>query len=269
MGTTEPGGNSRLRAARQALGLRSQNQLAEAVTRSAGQIGLRNVSITERTVRRWESDNPPWPQPDHQAALEHLFSRPVTELGFTPPWASEEAVPQQSERAASPGTGSSGGGAAGMFPMRVLADPLPGSIAADFITITSAYRHMYWTVPPAHLRDAVATHVRLGIMLVASVPEAARRPLAAAISESKSPCLPDRVLRHAEPARSTAEPCRRAPGGAGRARFPSRRGSPGAHGVHSCVFRGFAACRRSQGQDTGGSDIRAQSISRTGNAGVA
>lgn len=184
MGTTEPGGNSRLRAARQALGLRSQNQLAEAVTRSAGQIGLRNVSITERTVRRWESDNPPWPQPDHQAALEHLFSLPVTELGFTPPWASEEAVPQQSERAASPGTGSSGGGAAGMFPMRVLADPLPGSIAADFITITSAYRHMYWTVPPAHLRDAVATHVRLGIMLVASVPEAARRPLAAAISES-------------------------------------------------------------------------------------
>lgn len=75
MGTTEPGGNSRLRAARQALGLRSQNQLAEAVTRSAGQIGLRNVSITERTVRRWESDNPPWPQPDHQTALEHLFSR--------------------------------------------------------------------------------------------------------------------------------------------------------------------------------------------------
>jgi hypothetical protein len=71
-----------------------------------------------------------------------------------------------------------------MFPRRALADPLPGSIAADFITITSAYRHMYWTVPPAQLHDAVATHVKLGIVLVSSVPEAARRSLATAISES-------------------------------------------------------------------------------------
>ena len=59
--TTEPGSNTRLRAARQALGLRSQQHLADAVTRAGAQIGLR-VSITERTVRRWESENPPWPQ---------------------------------------------------------------------------------------------------------------------------------------------------------------------------------------------------------------
>jgi hypothetical protein len=182
MGTTEPGSNTRLRAARQALGLRSQQQLADAVTRAGAQISLR-ISITERTVRRWESENPPWPQPDHQAALEHLFSRPVTELGFTPPWASGETAPQP-ERAAPAGAGNAGSGALGMFPRRALADPLPGSIAADFITITSAYRHMYWTVPPAQLHDAVATHVKLGIGLVASVPEAARRSLATAISES-------------------------------------------------------------------------------------
>jgi len=181
MGTTEPGGNTRLRAARQALGLRSQQQLADAVTRAGAQISLR-ISITERTVRRWESENPPWPQPDHQAALEHMFGRPVTELGFTPPWASDEPVPQPPERPAT--AGATGTGAFGMFPRRALADPLPGSIAADFITITSAYRHMYWTVPPAQLHDAVATHVKLGIVLVASVPEAARRSLAAAISES-------------------------------------------------------------------------------------
>ena len=43
---------------------------------------------------------------------------------------------------------------------------------------------MYWSIPPAQLHDAVATHVRLGVGLIASVPEAARRPLAAAISES-------------------------------------------------------------------------------------
>jgi transcriptional regulator with XRE-family HTH domain len=183
MGTTEPGGNTRLRAARQALGLRSQEQLAEAVTRAGAQISLR-ISISERTVRRWESENPPWPQPDHQAALEHLFSRPVTELGFTPPWATEETAPEQRERTAPAGAGNAGPGTFGMFPRRALADPLPGSIVADFITITSSYRHMYWTVPPVQLHDAVATHVRLGVVLVASVPEAARRSLAAAIAES-------------------------------------------------------------------------------------
>jgi hypothetical protein len=177
---TEPGSNTRLRAARQALGLRSQQHLADAVTRAGAQIGLR-VSITERTVRRWESENPPWPHPDHQAALEHLFSRPVIELGFTPPWAGDETAPRQPDRAA---PSAAGGGALAIFPRRPLADPLPGSIAADFITITAAYRRMYWTVPPAQLHDAVATHVRLGMTLVASVPEAARRSLAAAISES-------------------------------------------------------------------------------------
>jgi transcriptional regulator with XRE-family HTH domain len=184
MGTTEPGGNTRLRAARQALGLRSQQQLAEAVTRAGAQIGLRNVSITERTVRRWESENPPWPQPDHQAAIEHLFGRPVTELGFTPPWAAEETAHQRPERTPTPGAIAVGRGTLGAFPRRELADPLPGAIAADFITITSAYRRMYWTVPPAQLHDAVATHVRLGIVLIVAVPEAARRSLAAAISES-------------------------------------------------------------------------------------
>lgn len=43
---------------------------------------------------------------------------------------------------------------------------------------------MYWTVPPAQLHDVVATHVHLGARLVPSVPEAARRSLAAAVSES-------------------------------------------------------------------------------------
>lgn len=51
-------GNTRLRSARQGLGLRSQQALADAVTRTARSIGLR-ISVTARTVRRWESDNPP------------------------------------------------------------------------------------------------------------------------------------------------------------------------------------------------------------------
>lgn len=182
--TAESGsGNTRLRAARQALGLRSQQQLAEAVTRAGKQISVR-VSINERTVRRWESDNPPWPQPDHQAALEHLFGRPITELGFTPPWAAAEPEAPPADQTAPGVAAGPTSGPFATFPRRALSDPLPGSIAADYITITATYRHMYWTVPPAQLHDAVATHVKLGVVLVGSVPEAARRSLAAAISES-------------------------------------------------------------------------------------
>jgi hypothetical protein len=180
--TGETNGNTRLRSARQALGLRSQQQLADAVTRAGTQIGLR-ISINERTVRRWESEAPPWPQPDHQAALEHLFARPVTELGFAPPWVSGEsgAAAHAGHGAVAPAAGTA---QVGVFPRRSAANPLPGSIIADYVAITTAYRHMYWTVPSAQLHDAVAAHVQLGVSLVASVPEAARRSLAAAIAES-------------------------------------------------------------------------------------
>src|SRR5260370_3295363 len=92
MMSTSGSGNTRLRSARQALGLRSQQALADAVTRAGRAIGLR-VSVTARTVRRWESDCPPWPHPQHQAALESLLQRPVTDLGFTPPWAEDTAQP--------------------------------------------------------------------------------------------------------------------------------------------------------------------------------
>src|SRR6516162_5426933 len=81
--------NARLRAARQGLGLRSQAALAEAVTEAARSIGLR-ISVTPRTVRRWESATPPWPHPEHAAALEALFQRPVTDLGFVAPWQDDQ-----------------------------------------------------------------------------------------------------------------------------------------------------------------------------------
>lgn len=176
-------GNTRLRSARQALGLRSQQQLGEAITRAGVQIGLR-ISVTERTVRRWESDDPPWPSPEHQSAIESLFGRPITELGFTPPWASDE--PESPERSqVSPAViASAVAGSHAIFPKRSLADPLPGSVVADYVSITSAYRHMYWTVPPAQLHGPVSSHVKLGVGLIASVPEAARRSLAGAVAES-------------------------------------------------------------------------------------
>lgn len=183
MGSPEAG-NTRLRSARQALGLRSQQQLADAVTRAGNSIGLR-ISITARTVRRWESDAAPWPHPDHQAAVEALFQRPITELGFTPPWVGESGNPQADSSPAFPAvTASSIAGSLTVFPQRFSAASLPSSVVTDYISITSAQRHMYWTVPPAQLHDVVAAHVHLGARLVPSVPEAARRSLAAAVSES-------------------------------------------------------------------------------------
>jgi hypothetical protein len=184
MGSPEPG-NTRLRSARQALGLRSQQQLADAVTRAGNSIGLR-ISITARTVRRWESDAPPWPHPDHQAAVEALFQRPIIELGFSPPWVGAPSDGPQAERGSvSPAvTTGNAAGTLTMFPQRNSAVPLPGSVVSDYISVTSAHRHMYWVVPPTQLHDAVAAHVNLGARLVPAVPEAARRSLAAAVGES-------------------------------------------------------------------------------------
>jgi hypothetical protein len=182
MGSRESG-NTRLRSARQALGLRSQQQLADAVTRAGNSIGLR-ISITARTVRRWESPFPPWPQPDHQSALEALFQHPITELGFTPPWAADQVGATGPERPSTFVPAVSGTAAITGFPQRPVSEFLPGTVVADYISITAAHRHMYWTVPTVRLRNAVAAHVNLGTGLVAAVPDAARRALAAAISES-------------------------------------------------------------------------------------
>jgi hypothetical protein len=175
-------GNTRLRSARQALGLRSQQQLADGVTRAGNSIGLR-ISITARTVRRWESANPPWPQPDHQSALEALFQRPITELGFTPPWAGSNGPVSRQEFADS-GTATGSASPLAGFPRRPVPELLPATVAADYISVTAAHRHMYWTVPAVQLHSVVAAHANLGINVATAVPDAARRALAAAICES-------------------------------------------------------------------------------------
>lgn len=180
-------GNARLKGARQGLGLRSQQALADAVARTAHSIGLR-ISVTARTVRRWESDNPPWPHPDHQAALEALFQRSITDLGFVPPWADgTEAMPSSSpaDRRTHvsmpadiwPGTLSS-------FPARSASVMLPASVASDYISITAAHRRLYYSVPAARLHKSVTAHANLGVSLLYSVPEPARVALASAIAES-------------------------------------------------------------------------------------
>lgn len=180
-------GNTRLKSARQGMGLRSQQALADAVTRTARGIGLR-VSVTARTVRRWESDAPPWPNPDHQAALESLFQRPIVELGFVPPWAEDSAVVPSAD---DPGEHTAPGFIAAYsgttltaFPSRSVLATLPASAASDYIAITSSHRRLYYTVSAMRLHKPVAAHANLGTSLLFAVPEAARTSLATAVAES-------------------------------------------------------------------------------------
>ncbi|BCK53396.1 transcriptional regulator [Nocardia wallacei] len=170
-------GNSALRAARQALGYRSQAALAEALNDTAHAVGLR-ISISTRTVRRWESSESPWPHPEHAAALEALFKRPITDLGFTPPWTEDEA----------PGIKKPSGAptSENWVPRRFGApmSTLPPSVATDFMAITVSYRHLYWSVPVVRLHHAVAEHSALGLDLLQRVPSPAKTLLARAVSES-------------------------------------------------------------------------------------
>jgi tetratricopeptide (TPR) repeat protein len=168
-------GNARLRAARQGLGLRSQAALAEAVTEAARSIGLR-ISVTARTVRRWESATPPWPHPEHAAALEALFRRPVTDLGFVAPWQDEQAnTPNTLEASKTHQSGSRSLGRIG--------PTLPVAVVADFAAITTAYRHLYWTIPAADLSLLVAGHASFGASILSATADSARQVLATALSE--------------------------------------------------------------------------------------
>ncbi|MGW4244051.1 helix-turn-helix transcriptional regulator [Nocardia sp. NPDC004722] len=170
-------GNAALRAARQALGLRSQAALAEAVNKTAQSIGLR-VSVNARTVRRWESSEPPWPHAEHATALETLFKRPVTELGFTPPWVEDRDTPASSPKHFS--TKAS----LGQRLVSAASPLLPASVAKDFMNITVSYRHLYWSIPATRLHRSVADHAQLGIELLAQVPESAKPMVSRAVAES-------------------------------------------------------------------------------------
>lgn len=68
---SQPASNIRLRSARHAAGYRSQQELATA------------LGVGVRQVRRWESENPPWPHPDLQQALTELLGQDMESLGFT------------------------------------------------------------------------------------------------------------------------------------------------------------------------------------------
>ncbi|WP_433560623.1 hypothetical protein ACQP1O_23385 [Nocardia sp. CA-151230] len=157
------------------LGYRSQEDLAKALNEAARSIGLR-ISVTKKTIGRWESDAPPWPQADHAQALEALFNRPITELGFSSSRRSGSESPRPQAIGSRETWASRHAGAApGM---------LPQSVASDFMASAAAYRHMYWSVPADRLQRLVAEHAALGWDHLDQIPGAARSLMARAVAET-------------------------------------------------------------------------------------
>ncbi|MFJ4646812.1 transcriptional regulator [Streptomyces bobili] len=175
-------GNIRLKAARVAAGFNSQQDLADALTESAKRLGIRGLSVGVRQVRRWESDSPPWPQPDCQRVLTHLLGQNMESLGFTAPWGSTRPQPGNARRPFV----ASGAAALGLAVThgRAVAAPQPHTAGADFEVVTRSHRRLYWSVAPSTLHPAVVAHTALGCALLPETTDSTRRTVAAALAES-------------------------------------------------------------------------------------
>ncbi|MFF4298385.1 transcriptional regulator [Streptomyces vinaceus] len=160
-----PTGNAQFKAARQAAGYRTQQELVDA-------LAARGIHIGLRQARRYEAENPPLPQPDVRQALVDLLGRPLDELGFNVPPC---AGPQAAASLIAP---------ANRGPLRTASAPQPATAGADFSAVTRAHRRLYWTVTPAILHPAVAAHATLGGQLLDATTGRTRQALAAALAES-------------------------------------------------------------------------------------
>ncbi|MFF4588819.1 transcriptional regulator [Streptomyces sp. NPDC001388] len=177
-----PTGNIRLKAARVAAGFTSQQDLADALTESAEHLGIRGLSIGVRQVRRWESESPPWPQPDCQRVLVHILGQSMESLGFTPPWGSSGPQPDRARRALVAGGAAALGLA--VVPGRAVASPQPATAGTDFEAVTRSHRRLYWSVAPSKLHPAVVAHAALGCALLPETTDSTRRTMAAALAET-------------------------------------------------------------------------------------
>lgn len=156
--SSPPIGNARLYAARESKGLTSRPAFRRALNTAASIAGYQ-LDITERTIRRWESADPPWPQQPHIDALESVLERPATQLGF---------IPKPGYRVT-----------AGQVKVRPrIHETFQDTAINDFDTATTAFRKLYWTVPPRALHASVSAHSDLGdALLAAATPE--QNPLVA------------------------------------------------------------------------------------------
>ncbi|WP_327335815.1 helix-turn-helix domain-containing protein [Streptomyces sp. NBC_01324] len=166
---SHPASNVRLRSARHAAGYRSQQELATA------------LGVGVRQVRRWESENPPWPHPDLQQALTELLGQEMESLGFTRP-AGRDSRPDPVRRSLVGATVVAAGLAA--VPIQSAAAMQPASVAADFEAVTRSHRRLYWSVAPATLHPAAVAHAALGCALLTETAGQTRRTVAAALAES-------------------------------------------------------------------------------------
>jgi hypothetical protein len=178
-----PAGNTRLKAARQHAGYASQQALADAMTAAAPLLGLGNMQISARQIRRWESASPPWPRADHQRLLVHVLQLPVEELGFTPPWETPDTPATSRPNPNASAVPAQGTGATLPLP-KANAAVQPPTVGADFSAINGALRRLYFSVQPAQLHPTVVEHTKLGTQLLAETTGVPRTILATALAES-------------------------------------------------------------------------------------
>ncbi|MFI9077124.1 transcriptional regulator [Streptomyces sioyaensis] len=164
-----PAGNVKLKSARVAAGYHTQQAFAEA------------LGVGVRQVRRWESDNPPWPHPDLQQRLTHLTGQDLEALGFTIPLGRDHPTAQR--RYASVASRSAGSRLSAV-PSQTAAPMQPASVATDYASVTRSHRGLYWSVAPATLHPAVIAHADLGCALLPETAGQTRRAVAAALAET-------------------------------------------------------------------------------------
>ncbi|MFF7142214.1 transcriptional regulator [Streptomyces nodosus] len=161
-----PPGNTRLKSARLAAGYASQQALADAL-----RVGVRQV-------RRWESDTPPWPQPEVGQALTQLLGQNLESLGFTPPGGLANSHGRRTVLAAT-------AAAVGLAVVPTQAAAMqPASVAADYEAVTRSHRRLYWSVAPATLHPAALSHATLGCALLPQTTGQTRQRTAAALAET-------------------------------------------------------------------------------------
>ncbi|WP_370665391.1 helix-turn-helix domain-containing protein [Streptomyces sp. IBSBF 2507] len=151
--------NTRLKAARLAAGYHSQQDLADAL-----RVGVRQV-------RRWESDQPPMPQPEVAQALVRVLGQDLVALGFAP----DGAVPARRTVLASVGLAA--------VPTQAVALQ-PATAADDFEAVTRSHRRLYWSVAPATLHPAAIAHATLGCAVLPEAAGQTRKRIAAALAET-------------------------------------------------------------------------------------
>ncbi|MFF0083477.1 multiprotein-bridging factor 1 family protein [Streptomyces canus] len=163
---SRPAGNTRLKAARLAAGYASQQALAD------------TLGVGVRQVRRWESDTPPWPQPELAQALTRMLGQDLASLGFSPPAGVQS---DRGRRAVLSTTAAVVGLAA--VPRQAVAMQ-PATVAQDFEAVTRSHRHLYWSVAPATLHPAALAHAALGCALLPETAGQTRQLIAAALAET-------------------------------------------------------------------------------------